>query len=57
MKFTELVRLLEKNGFKMIKQKGSIRYYGKSGCDKLVQVDKKRKRGQLGKKGTDLFFF
>ena len=39
MKFTELVRLLEKNGFKIIKQKGSIRYYGKSGCDKLVRID------------------
>jgi len=36
---TELVRLLEKNGFKIIKEKGSIRYYGKSGWDKLIRVD------------------
>ncbi|HEB02115.1 MAG TPA: type II toxin-antitoxin system HicA family toxin [Nitrospirae bacterium] len=39
MKFSELVRLLEDNGFKVIKEKGSIRYYGKSGCDRLVRVD------------------
>ena len=28
-----------KNGFKLIKEKGSIRYYGKSGWDKLIRVD------------------
>ena len=39
MKFSELVRLLEKNGFKIGKEKGSIRYYGKAGWDKLVRVD------------------
>ena len=39
MKFTELIRLLEDNGFRIIKEKGSIRYYGKSGWDKLVRVD------------------
>jgi predicted RNA binding protein YcfA (HicA-like mRNA interferase family) len=39
MKFSELVRLLEKNGFKIVKQKGSIRYYSKSGWDKLIRVD------------------
>lgn len=39
MKFSELVRFLEKNGFKIIKEKGSIRYYGKAGWDKLVRVD------------------
>jgi predicted RNA binding protein YcfA (HicA-like mRNA interferase family) len=39
MKFSELVRLLEKNGFKIVKEKGSIRYYGKAGLDKLVRVD------------------
>jgi predicted RNA binding protein YcfA (HicA-like mRNA interferase family) len=39
MKFSELVRLLEQNGFKLIKEKGSIRYYGKFGHDKLVRVD------------------
>ena len=39
MKFSELVRLLEKNGFKLIKEKGSIRYYGKANWDKLIRVD------------------
>lgn len=27
MRFSELVRLLEENGFRVIKEKGSIRYY------------------------------
>ena len=31
MKFSELVRLLEENGFRIVKEKGSIRYYGKPG--------------------------
>ncbi|MFH1702540.1 MAG: type II toxin-antitoxin system HicA family toxin [Nitrospirota bacterium] len=39
MKFSELVRLLEENGFRIIKEKGSIRYYGKQGWDKLIRVD------------------
>jgi len=39
MKFSELVRLLEKNGFKIVKEKGSIRYYGKPGWNKLIRVD------------------
>ena len=39
MKFSELVRLLEGNGFEVIKEKGSIRYYGKEGWDKLIRVD------------------
>jgi len=39
VKFSELVRLLEKNGFKIIKEKGSIRYYGKPSWDKLIRVD------------------
>ncbi len=39
MKFNELVRLLEKNGFYLIKEKGSIRYYKKDGWDKLIRVD------------------
>jgi predicted RNA binding protein YcfA (HicA-like mRNA interferase family) len=39
MKFSELVRLLEENGFKIIKEKGSIRYYGKPGWAKLIRVD------------------
>jgi len=39
MKFSELVRLLRRNGFKLVRQKGSIRYYSKSGLDKLIRVD------------------
>ena len=39
MKFSELVRLLEQNGFKLIREKGSIRYYGKPGVDRLIRVD------------------
>jgi len=34
-----LVRLLEKNGFELIREKGSIRYYTKPGLDKLIRVD------------------
>jgi predicted RNA binding protein YcfA (HicA-like mRNA interferase family) len=37
--FNELVRLLERNGFKIVKQKGSIRYYAKEGWDRLIRVD------------------
>ena len=39
MKFSELIRLLTDNGFRLVKQKGSIRYYGKDGWDRLVRVD------------------
>lgn len=39
MKFSQLVRLLKKNGFKLVKEKGSIRYYKKTGCDNLIRVD------------------
>jgi len=39
MKFSELVRLLEKNGFEIIKEKGSVRYYGKEGLNKLIRID------------------
>ncbi|MBT9132283.1 type II toxin-antitoxin system HicA family toxin [candidate division NPL-UPA2 bacterium Unc8] len=39
MTFNELVKALEQNGFKIIKEKGSIRYYGKIGWDKLIRVD------------------
>ena len=35
MKFSELVRLLEKNGFTLVKEKGSIRYYGKLGYERV----------------------
>jgi len=39
MKFSELVRLLEQNGFKLVREKGSIRYYGKADVDRLIRVD------------------
>jgi predicted RNA binding protein YcfA (HicA-like mRNA interferase family) len=39
MKFSELVRLLEKEGFLLVKEKGSIRYYGKAGVDRLIRID------------------
>lgn len=39
MKFSELVRLLEKNGFHLVKEKGSVRYYSKPGHDRLLRVD------------------
>lgn len=39
MKFSELVRLLEHSGLEVVKEKGSVRYYGKSGYNKLIRVD------------------
>lgn len=39
MRFSELVKLLERNGFALLKEKGSIRYYAKPGHDRLVRVD------------------
>ncbi len=39
MKFSELVYLLESSGFRIVKEKGSVRYYGKPGWPKLIRVD------------------
>jgi predicted RNA binding protein YcfA (HicA-like mRNA interferase family) len=39
LKFSELIRLLEENGFKIIREKGSIRYHGKIGLNKLIRID------------------
>ena len=39
MKFSELTRLLEANGFSLVRQKGSVRYYGKAGWPRLIRVD------------------
>jgi len=39
MKFSELVRLLEQNGFRLIREKGSIRYYVKTAHPRLIRVD------------------
>ncbi|QDV38636.1 type II toxin-antitoxin system HicA family toxin [Tautonia plasticadhaerens] len=39
MSFNEMVRLLQGHGFRLIREKGSIRYYGKDGWPRLVRVD------------------
>ena len=39
MKFSELIRILEENGFRILKEKGSIRYYKKEGHERLIRVD------------------
>jgi predicted RNA binding protein YcfA (HicA-like mRNA interferase family) len=39
VKFSELVRLLESSGFTLVKEKGSIRYYGRTGHPRLIRVD------------------
>jgi predicted RNA binding protein YcfA (HicA-like mRNA interferase family) len=39
MTFNELVRLLEANGFMLIREKGSIRYYAKEGFVRPIRVD------------------
>ncbi len=39
MRISELVHLLESRGFRLLKEKGSIRYYQKAGHDKLIRVD------------------
>jgi len=39
MRLSELVRILERLGFRLVKEKGSVRYYGKAGFDKLIRVD------------------
>jgi predicted RNA binding protein YcfA (HicA-like mRNA interferase family) len=31
--------MLEQNGFSLLKEKGSIRYYGKRGVDRLIRID------------------
>ena len=39
MTFNELVRLLRANDFGLVKEKGSVRYYGKPGWPTLIRVD------------------
>jgi predicted RNA binding protein YcfA (HicA-like mRNA interferase family) len=39
MKFSELVRLLEENGFTLIRERGSVRYYAKEGWGRPIRVD------------------
>ncbi len=37
--FNELIRLLEANGFALVRQKGAVRYYGKGGWPRLIRAD------------------
>jgi predicted RNA binding protein YcfA (HicA-like mRNA interferase family) len=39
LRFSELVGMLEKHGFRLLKEKGSIRYYRKPEHDRLIRVD------------------
>ncbi|NQU63189.1 MAG: type II toxin-antitoxin system HicA family toxin [SAR324 cluster bacterium] len=39
MTFSELVRKLEEHGFRIIKEKGSVRYYKKKNQTILIRVD------------------
>lgn len=39
MKFSEIARLLKKNKFTIVKEKGSIRYYGRSDWNRLIRID------------------
>jgi predicted RNA binding protein YcfA (HicA-like mRNA interferase family) len=39
MRFNELIRILEANGFRVVKEKGSIRYYSKMGHERMIRVD------------------
>ncbi len=39
MKFSELVRLLERQGFRIVREKGSIRYYKRPEWHQLIRVD------------------
>jgi len=39
VRFSELVKLLESRGFRLLKEKGSIRYYRKAGHEKLIRID------------------
>jgi predicted RNA binding protein YcfA (HicA-like mRNA interferase family) len=39
MRFSELIRLLEGEGFRLVKEKGSIRYYSKPGAERLIRID------------------
>ena len=39
LRFSELVRKLEGHGFRLLSEKGSVRYYRKQGHDRLIRVD------------------
>jgi len=57
MRFNELVRLLEQNGFRLIKEKDSNRYYGKpvwTGSFELIIWSKRNTHLQCHPKGCGL---
>jgi predicted RNA binding protein YcfA (HicA-like mRNA interferase family) len=39
VKCNELVSLLKEHGYKIAVERGSIRYYGKAGWQRLIRVD------------------
>ena len=39
MKFSELVRRLEQAGFRLVKEKGSVRFYSKPGVARPIRID------------------
>jgi len=39
MTFGELVRRLGREGFRLAREKGSVRYYAKNGWPNLVRID------------------
>ncbi|HKT12732.1 MAG TPA: type II toxin-antitoxin system HicA family toxin [Terriglobia bacterium] len=39
MKFSELVRIVESEGFRLVKEKGSVRYFAKPGVTRLIRID------------------
>lgn len=39
MTFNELVRRIEQVGFRIVREKGSVRYYGKEGYERLIRID------------------
>ncbi|MGO9599321.1 MAG: type II toxin-antitoxin system HicA family toxin [Isosphaeraceae bacterium] len=39
MTFNELVRQIQVHGYCLIREKGSVRYYAKEGCDQVIRID------------------
>jgi len=39
MRFSERVRLVEQHGFRLVKEKGSVRYYAREGHPRLIRID------------------
>ena len=39
MSFSEVVRLLQSHDFRLVREKGSVRHYGKDGWPNLIRVD------------------